>query len=161
MKSALSIFAALLISSFGFGQVSDSITYEEFQEKMNVFKTLVETNSDLILKTSDKEKANALADEIRQMSKELSGDVSELFECTNPNLGQKLTMSYALADVSPVLSQLYFYRTFVNDVCPEEKSKYIVKLDRIRHLAWRMKLTTEVDKKTQFSEEMRETLAVI
>jgi hypothetical protein len=60
-----------------------------------------------------------------------------------------------------VLSDLYFNRAFVNDVCPEEKSTYLSSLDRIRHLAWKMKLTTETDKKIRFSDEMLEALAVI
>jgi hypothetical protein len=161
MKRALFIFMAIFLSFPGFSQESNIETYEEFQDKLNSFKVLVATNSDLIVNASDKEEVGALADEIRKMSKKLSQDVSEVYKCTNPNLGQKLTMSYALADVSPVLSNLYFNRAFVNDTCPEEKSNYEYHLERIRHLAWRMKFSDQVEKKIRLSEEMLEALAVI
>jgi len=146
MKTTALFIASLFFASVGYSQDDETETYEAFQNKINEFRVLVETNGTLMADASDKEEVKALTDEIRKMSKELSEDVGEVFNCSNPDFGKKLAMSYAYAGVSPVLSNLYYNRAFVNDVCPEEKSKYSYNLDRIRHLAWRIKVSQDNEK---------------
>lgn len=161
MKTTALFIAALFFVAIGFSQVDEADSYTAFQIKINEFRELVETNGILMADASDKETLGLLADEIRTMSKELSQDVGEVFKCSNPDFGKKLAMSYAYAGVSPVLSNLYYNRAFVNDVCPEEKSRYSYDLDRIRHLAWRIKVSSNGEKNVEFLSEMLETAATI
>ncbi|MCZ4410540.1 hypothetical protein O3Q51_17110 [Cryomorphaceae bacterium 1068] len=160
MKTTALFIATLFFVSIGFSQVDEMEAYEAFQFKINEFRELVETNGTLMV-DADKETVGILADEIRKMSKELSQDVGEVFKCSNPDFGKKLAMSYAYAGVSPVLSNLYYNRAFVNDVCPEEKSRYSYDLDRIRHLAWRYKVSSVQEKNAEFLSEMLETAAIL
>jgi hypothetical protein len=161
MKPTILFLAAVFFVSTGFSQVDELDSYEDFQIKINNFRALIETNGALMADASDEETESRLADEIRLMGKELSQDVGEVFKCSNPDFGKKLAMSYAYAGVSPVLSNLYFNRAFVKDVCPAEKSKYSYSLDRIRHLAWRFKASSDEEKKSEFLSEMLETAASI
>ena len=161
MKTTALFIAALFFVSIGFSQVDETETYEGFQFKINEFRELVKTNGSLMAEASEKETVGLLADEIRKMSKELSQEVGEVYQCSNPDFGKKLAMSYAYAGVSPVLSNLYYNRAYVNDVCPEEKSKYSYNLDRIRHLAWRIKVSSDEEKNAEFLAEMLETAAIL
>jgi len=161
MKTTALFIAALFFASFGFSQDDETETFEAFQFKINEFRALVETNGARMADASDKKTMGLLADEVRKMSKELSQYVGEVFKCSNPDFGKKLAMSYAYAGVSPVLSNLYYHQAFVNDVCPEEKSRYSYNLDRIRHLAWRIKVSQDKEKNAEFLAEMLETAAIL